>query len=508
LTWGDTAGTAATYFADKNVAVIWEERGVRGGRYSCIVQGNATGSTTFQLGTKVGTGDDATGTDGCTLAMTPLSLSSFTASDADLQFLLIYGSRMTGWRGGITLSSNATNGPNHEFIDNVVDNCGTVELGRVEVRNCTFTNFYTTATTGAASSYISTWTSTTDVKRCSFTQGTPQATTHASHAIRITAAGTYNFDGMVFTGYSTFERNSFQTTADVNGTTEIITLDNNHGQATNSTWPAFYQKRGGTAAIGITDGTMYWLRATGTNTVYVYDTKTNADTGGATGRQNLTASGSETHWFEPGYAAVYNDSGGSVTINIIGTGGNTPSVRNSNTSSTTVVNAKSFTITNVIPDSEVRIFTDDANRTELAGTEQIANGTLQSISIANGGTGYTVGDVLTLSGGTKTTAATVTVTSVSSGVITGVNITNPGVGYSVVPTSPVSVTGGTGSGATFVAGIYGFLTYSYGYTVDTPVIVVVFHLRYKDLWLTGQKLTSTDQTIPVQQIGDRVYLNP
>jgi hypothetical protein len=77
-----------------------------------------------------------------------------------------------------------------------------------------------------------------------------------------------------------------------------------------------------------------------------------------------------------------------------------------------------------------------------------------SPTINNGGTGYTVGNVLTIVGGTPTgSAATMTVTSVSGGVITGVNYTNFA-SYSVVPTSPFSVTGGTGSGATFTSGWY------------------------------------------------------
>jgi hypothetical protein len=75
---------------------------------------------------------------------------------------------------------------------------------------------------------------------------------------------------------------------------------------------------------------------------------------------------------------------------------------------------------------------------------QIAGATIHS-----GGTGYTVGNTLTIVGGTPvTSAATLTVTTVSAGVITGVSVgafTN----YTVLPTNPVSVTGGTGSGATF-----------------------------------------------------------
>jgi hypothetical protein len=67
-----------------------------------------------------------------------------------------------------------------------------------------------------------------------------------------------------------------------------------------------------------------------------------------------------------------------------------------------------------------------------------------------GGTGYSVNDVLTLqdgSAGIHATAAQVTVAGVSSGVVTAVVPAVLG-NYSVQPTSPVSVTGGGGSGCT------------------------------------------------------------
>ena len=90
--------------------------------------------------------------------------------------------------------------------------------------------------------------------------------------------------------------------------------------------------------------------------------------------------------------------------------------------------------------------------TTAGGTQASGTTTLRLIgggaAIASGGTGYTVGDVLTFSGGTFTTAATVTVSTVSTGVITAITISNNGA-YSVLPSNPISVTGGTGTGATF-----------------------------------------------------------
>ena len=72
--------------------------------------------------------------------------------------------------------------------------------------------------------------------------------------------------------------------------------------------------------------------------------------------------------------------------------------------------------------------------------------------LAAAGTGYSVNDVLTLSGGTSTVAATITVSTVnaSTGAITAFAISNPG-NYTVMPTSPVSTTGGFGTGATVTA---------------------------------------------------------
>lgn len=85
------------------------------------------------------------------------------------------------------------------------------------------------------------------------------------------------------------------------------------------------------------------------------------------------------------------------------------------------------------------------------GLPQLENNNIStgvtSATVAAGGTGYTNGDTLTVVGGTGT-AATLTVTGVSSGVITSVSIATAG-SYSVFPVSPVSVTGGTGTTATF-----------------------------------------------------------
>jgi len=76
-----------------------------------------------------------------------------------------------------------------------------------------------------------------------------------------------------------------------------------------------------------------------------------------------------------------------------------------------------------------------------------ANSSAQSAAVVAGGTGYTLNDILTVTGGTGT-SATLKVTGVTGGVINAVKI-HYGGSYTVDPSNPVSVTGGTGSGATF-----------------------------------------------------------
>lgn len=115
-----------------------------------------------------------------------------------------------------------------------------------------------------------------------------------------------------------------------------------------------------------------------------------------------------------------------------------------------------------------------------------------SATVAGGGTsGYVVGDVLTTTGGTGT-AATFTVSAVSSGVVTAVTLTTAG-SYTVVPTDPVTVSGGSGSG-----------TVTLNVTWDTEDDYYVNDLVFAEGFTTaannGLKLVDTgpdENTVPV-----------
>jgi len=80
-------------------------------------------------------------------------------------------------------------------------------------------------------------------------------------------------------------------------------------------------------------------------------------------------------------AAIYNNSGGSVTINITG-GGNVPTVRNGTGASTTVNQSSTVTLTGMRDNTEVRIYDQGVPPTELAGIEDVVDGTTDNRSFS------------------------------------------------------------------------------------------------------------------------------
>jgi hypothetical protein len=94
--------------------------------------------------------------------------------------------------------------------------------------------------------------------------------------------------------------------------------------------------------------------------------------------------------------------------------------------------------------------TASPNAQSISGSGIFRNN-LPTASVVAGGSGYTNGDIVTLSGGTFTTAATFIVTGTSAGAITSVANVFPGAGYTVAPGIGEAVSGGSGTGATLTA---------------------------------------------------------
>src|SRR5262252_554855 len=102
------------------------------------------------------------------------------------------------------------------------------------------------------------------------------------------------------------------------------------------------------------------------------------------------------------------------------------------------------------------LYTSPPSVSFSGGDQQTAATAVAKLQVSNaitggggsGGTGYSVGDILTLSGGTFDTVAKFKVDSVAGGVIQTFHIQDAGK-YSVIPANPASLTGGTGTGAKF-----------------------------------------------------------
>jgi len=216
---------------------------------------------------------------------------------------------------------------------------------------------------------------------CTFT-----GSTTSGHAIRLSSTGSVSFSGNTFTSYGPAAR-SFNAATGVNTTTDVITLDDSHGYANGE--PAYFQDQGGTAPTGLTDGSLYYVRSESSTTITLYDTAAHAIAGGATGRADITATGSGTQYIYSAAAAIYNNSGGAVTITITN-GGNIPSYRNSDGSSTTIVANVNVTVTildqagDPIPGVEVAIFQDNTSRTVvLASAPTNASGQVTTTASQN-----------------------------------------------------------------------------------------------------------------------------
>jgi hypothetical protein len=139
LTFGDDSGSTAHVFRDTGKTVVFEDRGFTRDKYYINIVGNATGAGEISFGTKTGTGDDASGVDGCTFRAPEAAPATLDASDTDLDECNFYGCTIDGFTGGVTLSGDATLGPDHEFHGNTVKNCGQVDTGYVVCRNNNFT---------------------------------------------------------------------------------------------------------------------------------------------------------------------------------------------------------------------------------------------------------------------------------------------------------------------------------------------------------------------------------
>lgn len=167
------------------------------------------------------------------------------------------------------------------------------------------------------------------------------------HAIEITTDGTVAQDqaalqDVSFAGYFTgdtdntggvqFDPDETGNGGDVNLTTDQITIT---GHPFSDGDPVYYSDENGTAITGLTDQALYYVNSVDANTISLHLTKSAAIAGSSA--VNMTAGSTDAiHRLYSANAAVFNNTGTAITINV--TGGNSPTIRNSAGSTTTVQN--------------------------------------------------------------------------------------------------------------------------------------------------------------------------
>jgi hypothetical protein len=235
----------------------------------------------------------------------------------------------------------------------------------------------------------------------------------------------------------------------------------------------------GVASIGLqSDGSLYETSA-GTGNIRFYTNNIGQEqarvthTANAVNYQTLTGSATT-------YAPVHSVAGSDASISMVLQPKNTGAIDLSAQGGVNISNGGTVTaLTRTVNGTGYTSFPSIviSAPTTAGGVQATASNTyMQNLAatIQSGGTGYTVGDVLTMVGGTPQSAAgTFTVATVSSGVVT--SVTNSSFqNYSVLPSNPISVTGGTGTGCTLnvtyiISGVFTITNAGSGY-VEQPTV--------------------------------------
>ena len=173
------------------------------------------------------------------------------------------------------------------------------------------------------------------------------AANEEGHAIRMvtTTGSPFTSDANKFTGYWSPADNGwkFHTITGIDDSAEVITTNAAHGFIDGEA--VYYNDEGGTDTIGLTDLAKYYVNFITTTTLSLHTTRASAIAD--TARVNLTdGSGGETHSLYSSRAAIFNDSGGSITISVTNQG-DPPSIRNGAGASTTVEATVPVTINTV-----------------------------------------------------------------------------------------------------------------------------------------------------------------
>lgn len=190
LIFGDGAGTGSCYFADTGETVVFLDEPVNANLYEIKVEGNATGTTKFQMGTKSG----SRGISGCLIRAAGTQDFDITSTDADIDELKLYGCTFLN-ADSVQLPPAASG---REVIDCAFEVCGEVLPDTCVVQYCDFINADDRGIRMSSTSH--------NITDCNFI--------NCGHGVHIPSGETYTFDNLQFSG-CTYDIENSGASADV-----------------------------------------------------------------------------------------------------------------------------------------------------------------------------------------------------------------------------------------------------------------------------------------------------
>jgi hypothetical protein len=187
---GDSA-SGSSHFQDIDAILVFMQ-GPGDGFYKLQVVGNATGTNKFIQGVKTGSGDSMGGANGVTVLSAGPGVT-IDLDDANMDEVHWYGGKFFKITDAITLPTDIAS----EIAGLVVDQSVQVAANQAIIRNCVFGAV--TPVSGAHSAALL-WNNSINIKNCDFPNNTDPDVTYAGHAIKHPDAGTYDYDGLMFSG--------------------------------------------------------------------------------------------------------------------------------------------------------------------------------------------------------------------------------------------------------------------------------------------------------------------
>ena len=156
------------------------------------VTNGTTNTCSFVDGQQIGTGDDTTGGGGSIFQVPPDSLTPmhFVASDADVQFMKLYGTSLRRAQDRVEFKSGSISGSDHSIAGVTFGDCAQVQLGEVFTRNTAFQGY-----SGPSASLL--WNPDIDIKNCAFRGAS--SSLYDSAGIEHDTTGSFNYLGLTFT---------------------------------------------------------------------------------------------------------------------------------------------------------------------------------------------------------------------------------------------------------------------------------------------------------------------